>query len=150
MVRKALCRNRLRLRKIFQNGYTKDMSSKNDPHETELIELTKLEAMDAQFAKWREELRVSIQTAQQNQTSGIAAYYWASAETGLKRIKTFMNSLEEARLAMQLGSPLEVGRLKPRSTAKNKDARKQLVEHSKEVLEKHQQSAKKTKKKGQQ
>lgn len=94
------------------------MNSKNDPHATNLIELAKLEAMDAQLSKWRDELRLAIQTAQSHAADGIAAYYWASAETGLARIKTFMNSLEDARFAMQMGKPLTVGQLKPRSTAK--------------------------------
>lgn len=123
---------------------------RNEPKQTEPITVAQLRSVAEELLRFAESLRLCAETAEKQPTKTLAVYYWNSAVGGLSRISSFVRAAEDSRRHAELGSPLAVGQLKPRSTAKNKDAKKQLVEHSKEVLAKHQQSTKRTKKKGQQ
>lgn len=115
---------------------TKEPNRQNAPHATEAISVNQLDAIATQLQKWADELRYTSATAKEMNLDSIASYYLTSAELGMKRFKTFINAVEESRLALQLGKPIEIGKLKPRSTAiaKDKSKRKREEESADELV----------------
>ena len=115
-----------------------------DPETAVLITAEKLNAMADSIAKSIEVFREAAEIA--HEKKGLATFSVKSGEAAVERSHSFARALEKAIYAAKSNQPFIVGDLKPRSTAK-KQAREELLAHSKDVLKKHQQAAKKAKKK---
>lgn len=116
MIRKRLQIHNLQLEKIFQNGYISRMA--NDPRTAESIPSERIGFVAAELERFAVALRLCESVAKTQEENSLAIYYWTSAESGLKRLASFVRAAEESRRSAELGKPLVSGQLKPRSTAK--------------------------------
>jgi len=107
----------LRIETFFQNGYSCGIM-RNEPKQTEPITVAQLRSVADELLRFAESLRLCAETAEKQPTKTLAVYYWNSAVGGLSRISSFVRAAEDSRRHAELGSPLAVGQLKPRSTAK--------------------------------
>ncbi len=125
------------------------MLMNNDLRLTDLIKADQIGSVAAELEQFAATLRRCEEVAKNQPEQALAIYYWTSAETGLKRISSFVRAADESRRQAILGKPLIAGMPKPRSerSKAKQDAQKALLAHSKEVLKAHQDAAKATKKK---
>lgn len=114
----------------------------NEPRTAEPIPSERIAFVASELERFAEMLRLCEKTAKSQPNGKLSIYYWTSAETGLKRLASFVRSADESRRKAELGKPVEAGQLKPRSTTKPKSPSE--VES---IIEEHRQAVKKTKKK---
>jgi hypothetical protein len=130
---------------FLQNGYTASMAATPQPKATTEVSASQLEQLANELADFAERVRLAAQTASDQPEKSLAIYNWASVHTGLRLLRGFVAKADESRSAARLGSPLAVGQLKPRSTAKKQadpDLAEELDELDKEMEKTHNRRAK--------
>lgn len=98
------------------------MSMEKDLRLTELINAKQIGSVAAELEQFAATLRRCEEVAQTQDGNALAIYYWTSAETGLKRIASFVRAADESRRQAMLGKPLAAGQPKPRSDRSRKAA----------------------------
>ena len=111
------CRN-LRLEKIFQVGYKMKMPGQSEPKATTPVSAMQLDALAAELSNFAARLQQAAKVARSQPDESLGVYNWASVPTGLRMIRSFVAKADESRSAAELGNPIPIGQLKPRSTAK--------------------------------
>ena len=111
---------------ILQNGYTAIMAATPQPKTTTEVSASQLEQLANELADFSERIKLAAQVASDQPAKSLAIYNWASVHTGLRLLRGFVAKADESRSAAGLGTPLAVGQLKPRSTAKNQSPKPEL------------------------
>lgn len=84
------------------------------PLKTEAVTAMQIAAVAAELKRLAEMLVSVAEVAKNQPDSIIAVYNWASCDTGLSRIQSFVNDAHKAKTLAEMGNPREVGLLKPR------------------------------------
>jgi len=89
-----------------------------EPSTTEAVTATQIAILCGELEQFLEVLRKceAVAKSQPSETMGI--YNWKSAQEGLIRLSSFIESADKSRRAAVMGNPIAVGALKPRSVAK--------------------------------
>jgi hypothetical protein len=107
----------LQLEKSLQNGYNRRMNGPSEAKQTVPVTAAQLESLALDLLHFAERLRTAAKVAKTQPNETLAVYNWLSVPTGLRMLRSFVARADESRSAAELGRPLEVGQLKPRSTA---------------------------------
>jgi hypothetical protein len=105
-----------------------------DPRYAQPIPSQQLDLLANELETLAKTLRACGETASSQPGQVLAIYYWASAETGLKRLASFVRAADESRRSAVIGKPITTGALKPRSTALQPNPKK--VEETRENYQK--------------
>lgn len=101
--------------KKLHDGYKKRMP---EPKATIAVTHLQLHSVAIELRALAERLELVAAVAESQQSKSLAMYNWPSVDPGLKLIRNFVAKAEESRSAAERGTPMQVGQLKPRSTAK--------------------------------
>jgi hypothetical protein len=93
----------------------------SEPKVTVAVTHAQLAAIASELAMLAERLKAVANTAKSQPSGSLAMYNWVSVATGMKTLSAFVARAEESRLAAELGKPVKVGQLKPRSVAKKRN-----------------------------
>lgn len=104
----------------------------SEPKQTLPISATQLESLASELSQLAIRLQSAAQVARTQPGETLAIYNWPSVPNGLRMLRNFVAKADESRSAAQLGKPVPVGQLKPRSAG----ARKPTVEQAEETLAK--------------
>jgi hypothetical protein len=105
----------------------------SEPKRTQAIDSKIFLSVAESLLDMSETAKKAAATADSQPEKTLAVYNWPSAQTGLARLKSFIDDVKTAMMLANTGSPRAVGELKPRSTAKKKPSVKGL----REAQEKH-------------
>lgn len=114
----------LRLENIFQVGYKIMMPGNSEPKTTMSVSAIQLEALAGELIGFAARLQQAANVAKTQPDESLGVYNWASVPTGLRMIRSFVAKADESRSAAELGRPVPIGQLKPRSTAKKSSLEK--------------------------
>lgn len=101
--------------KKLHDGYKKRMP---EPKATSAVTYAQLHSVVVDLRAFADRLEQVATVAASQPDSILAMYNWPSVDPGVKLIRSFVAKAEESKSAAERGTPLKVGQLKPRSTAK--------------------------------
>lgn len=93
-----------------------------EPKATLPVTAQQLEAVAAQLVEWADRLKKAAAVARLQPDETLGIYNWRSVPKGLQLIGGFVRQADKSKMHAELGSPLGIGQLKPRSTKKTKDS----------------------------
>lgn len=123
---------------IFRFGYNSGMPP-SEPKQTLPVTATQLESLSVELSQLAARLRAAAEVARAQPSESLAVYNWPSVPTGLRMLRNFVAKADESRSAAELGTPIQAGQLKSRSTAKTKsveDVAAKIDSHRKKTKKK--------------